>query len=448
MEWDIEYEVLKGDPKDISLSEMTNRPGYVRPRIYGFGSSGKEFRENLLARLKDFMEANKPMVKKEFYDIIHGDTDDCEDHWTANEQRFPWLGIETNVKADGLSIVVEILDNTGGIHFSCDNIVTIRCIGYWPPSAKEWGLGPGFESLNLGGEIEKIKENGCSIVPKPETETSDLSWRISLSDAESRIVKSFDKQQKLAYFIAKIIYYKHLSHLKDGNSELSSFAIKNATFNYFRMPSATQQTISLSDSLQDRKSSLFLDNDNKEFLSKQKPVPTKCVKDDLSWVRETTESAKFKSGHKMTCQSHPDSSTESITNRKFKDLVQFHQKQTHHQSLYAKHEKTKTKTNLQEAMTLIRGLLEYLKDSYTPKLKHERRPYMNHHFIEGVNVLSHVTPELGNKAVQVLQKILAGNIIDDLPSIEEIESVISLITDTEVRINNKIFEIDRRLCHR
>ena len=138
--------------------------------------------------------------------------------------------------------------------------MTLKCLKYWPPSAKEWGLCPGFDLLNLTtDDIKQIKGQGCSLVPKPERYTNDHSWRISLTDAEATIIRKFSEQQMLAYFITKILYYRHLSHLKDGNSELSSFAVKNAAFNYFTMASKVYRNAN---------SDLFLNGDKKETIKK------------------------------------------------------------------------------------------------------------------------------------------------------------------------------------
>ena len=156
-----------------------------------------------------------------------------------------------------------------------------------------------------------------------------------MTEAESIIIKRFSRQQYLAYFIRKILYYKYLNHLRDGESEISSFAVKNAAFRHFS------------------------------------------------------------------------------------------------ESKYSRIRHLGRRINIADVFNLVTGLLKFLMGALNPCKEHKFRPYMEHFFLEGVNILKNVPQTLGEKAAGVLQEIIEGQVIEFLPKENEVDKVISFVANIE-----------------
>ena len=89
-----------------------------------------------------------------------------------------------------------------------------------------------------------------------------------------------------------------------------------------------------------------------------------------------------------------------------------------------------------DVLVLAMGLLKYLTRALISDKEHKFRPYMEHFFLHKVNILKNVSQELGDKAADVLQKIIEGGILNFLPKESEVEDVISFAAGIEEGASN------------
>ena len=218
IEWDIEYDYNVIEMDKYRIEEVQGHPGYVRVYRLDEGNTGTEkkidgrkFRQSLIEKLQSLVLRKENKIKRTIGRMFP-DTETYEIE--IHEPRI-----------EGVSVVLEI--TCPGFKFSCDNIATIRCKDYVPERVYSWSS---LFSLNRE-KVNIIKEQGCNIVPKP-LPGNEHTWRISLSRAESSVISNFSRQQYLAYFISKVLFYGHKIELEMW-LDLTSFMIKNTALHYF-----------------------------------------------------------------------------------------------------------------------------------------------------------------------------------------------------------------------
>ena len=84
----------------------------------------------------------------------------------------------------------------------------------------------------------KIVESGCDVVPKPSYGGDvNTEFRWSFARAESALMRSMSDQQRRAFYIFKIIFYKDIKPL--DNSALHSYWVKTNMFWFCELHDAT-----------------------------------------------------------------------------------------------------------------------------------------------------------------------------------------------------------------
>ncbi|XP_066931090.1 uncharacterized protein [Clytia hemisphaerica] len=240
IEWDVEYYNLEIEQENYVIQEISNYPGYVRVHERsqdeeqpGPHIDGEVYRGNLFEKWSNIVTRHKKHIKRQFSNVFHersGINDFQGLHGKEDYffKKLPWTKPRVSLKMEGLSTLLDIEDKEQRVCFSCDNIAAIHCKDFWPRGAKDWTKNSSWSEE----DFEELKRTGCCLVPKPSRH-SDRTWRLSLSEVESKVMKRFTKQQYLAFFICKIVYYKYLAHLRDGESEIRSYIIKSAALNCF-----------------------------------------------------------------------------------------------------------------------------------------------------------------------------------------------------------------------
>ena len=109
-----------------------------------------------------------------------------------------------------------------------DFVYSVKC-AFWPEIAKPWIVRErpfDFPSPEL---CQEIASHGVHLVCKSYPSGDDrLTWRLSFSEAEIKLVSMRSAKQKLVYFIFKSIFYEQLKSVCDETTEssLSSYHVK------------------------------------------------------------------------------------------------------------------------------------------------------------------------------------------------------------------------------
>ncbi|KAJ8311716.1 hypothetical protein KUTeg_011071 [Tegillarca granosa] len=87
----------------------------------------------------------------------------------------------------------------------------LRCLTCkWPQITSEWNTRRRHNGWPSSDLIQDIVQDGCLLVPfgNPNSQESDLQWRISFSLGETKLVHSFNHTQFLCYGLLNL-FLKH-----------------------------------------------------------------------------------------------------------------------------------------------------------------------------------------------------------------------------------------------
>ena len=132
---------------------------------------------------------------------------------TSDETKNTETTAEQNIdfkEADGSLIV----------HVSLDQVPSV-CLKFWPQQAIDWikrsRLWP------LQNDIQRIVDDGCQVVPRSSPGgDSESEWRLSFSIPEVSLAKLRSRDQQMAYYVFKVIFYQHLKSIESSEAEKKS----------------------------------------------------------------------------------------------------------------------------------------------------------------------------------------------------------------------------------
>ena len=99
---------------------------------------------------------------------------------------------------------------------SIDHVLALNC-GKWPESAREWLTRERQHGWPSAEVIDKCKSLGFLVVHvgHPDSDESDLQWRLSFSHQELLLVRGFNSVQMKCYVLLKVIKKKFIEfHIK------------------------------------------------------------------------------------------------------------------------------------------------------------------------------------------------------------------------------------------
>lgn len=118
--------------------------------------------------------------------------------------------------------------------FQIDIVYSYRCRDSWPSSANKWERRPRHHNWPTKEMIQDIVTSGFDIVPIPSkitlTPEADLEWRLSFSEAEKKLVLSFNDCQRSCFIALKIIVKEYVEPMFPDEDFLSSYIMKTLMF--------------------------------------------------------------------------------------------------------------------------------------------------------------------------------------------------------------------------
>ena len=106
------------------------------------------------------------------------------------------------------------------VHVSLDQVPSVS-LKFWPQQAIDWiersRLWP------LQNDIQRIVDDGCQVVPRSSPGgDSESEWRLSFSIPEVSLAKLRRRDQQMAYYVFKVIFYQHLKSIESSEAEKKS----------------------------------------------------------------------------------------------------------------------------------------------------------------------------------------------------------------------------------
>ena len=106
---------------------------------------------------------------------------------------------------EGPAIKTTFITETGQ-RYQADTAIALRCLT-WPIIATNWVTRERESNWPSDTLIKRCVKNGCCFVPKSiEDSTTNTEWRVSFVEAESTLMKSLTRTQKVCYRIFKAIW--------------------------------------------------------------------------------------------------------------------------------------------------------------------------------------------------------------------------------------------------
>lgn len=142
-------------------------------------------------------------------------------------------------------VIVTLMNNTGlNIGISCfehgpcgmfkkvdteRDIAVCLKLDFWPDVAQPWAQRCIQKGWPTETQVDQIVNSGFYVAAIGSCSENDTEWRISFSDAELRIIYSFNHCQFLCYGLLKL-FIREVINVQNSNSPLCSYFLKTTLF--------------------------------------------------------------------------------------------------------------------------------------------------------------------------------------------------------------------------